>query len=278
MGLLTVLNSGFESGGVVSRLQNTRHGGYEEVTFPTYAPRALAGIGRLAETLEDRAILIFMARKLREERVERFSSSRLEADAQALRDQCYTWALTHAADIAEVYEAGTFPSLDGLDDRAQDLWEPLISIALLADEEADAEGEMSEFAKTLTALALDLADVRDEGDSVTAKLIAELLHIVEVEGREAFTPTELRERLNLRGFNWIKSTKFLAGLLNPLGFVSTPGKVQIEGRWKSVRRYHLRKQDLNDLHHRYGASEEPSGGAEPSGESDSSTDGDGDDE
>ena len=276
--LLAVLNSGFESGGVVTRLLKTRHGDYEEISFPTYAPRGLAGISRLAETLEDRAILLFMARKLREEKVERFSPSRLQTEAQALRDKCYTWALIRSADLAEVYDAGIFPILEGLDDRARDLWEPLISIALLADAEAVADGGKPEFANELAALALDLAGVRDEGDSVTAKLIETLLATVKMHGREAFTPTELFIHLKGRGFDWIKSTRSLAGLLNPLGFVSTPDKVQIEGRWKSARLYHLRKQDLNDLYHRYCASEDSSRGQESSRKGDSCNDNDRDPE
>ncbi len=256
-GLLQVLNSRFERGGVVTRLQKTRDGQYEEVKFPTYAPLALAGINQLEDTLEDRALMIFMARKLRTERVERFSPGRLETEAQELRDACYTWALTHAADLAEVYEANAFPGLDGLDDRAKDLWESLLSIALLADVEAQEAGETADFAKTLAALARDLSGVRDEGDTITVRLVEALEAIVEEEQREVFTPTELLKFINAReGSDWPGSTKALAGLLNPLGLVARHDKIPVEGRRKTVRHYHLDGDLLADLSRRYGSPEE----------------------
>ncbi len=251
-GLLQILNSGFEKGGVVTRLQKTKDGAFEEVSFPTYAPRALAGISRLEETLEDRGILIFMARKGRGETTERFSPGRLETEVQELRDACYTWALTHAADLDEVYEAVAFPSAEGLDDRARDLWEPLLSVALLADAEAQEAGQPADFANTLTALALDLSGVRDEADTTTAKLIEAVVAIVKEEQRETFTPSELLKLLKAReGFEWLKSTRALAGMLNPLGLVSRYDKIPDGERRKTVRQYHLSKDLFEDLRHRY---------------------------
>ncbi len=255
-GLLQVLNSRFERGGVVTRLQKTRDGQFEEIKFPTYAPLALAGINQLEDTLEDRTLLIFMARKLKSEKVERFSPGRLETEAQELRDACYTWALTHAADLAEVYEANAFPSLDGLDVRARDLWESLLSIALLADVEAQEAGETADFAKTLAALARDFSGVRDEGDTTTARLVEALQAIVEEEQREVFTPTELLKFINAKGgSDWLRSTKALAGLLNPLGLMARHDKIPVEGRRKTVRHYHLGGDLLADLWRRYGSPE-----------------------
>ncbi len=256
-GLLQVLNSRFERGGVVTRLHRTRDGQFEEVKFPTYAPLALAGINQLADTLEDRGLVIFMARKLRSEPVARFTPGRLEGEAQELRDACYIWALTHAADLAEVYEADAFPALDTLDDRARDLWESLLSVALLADAEATEAGEQADFAKILVALARNLSAVRDEGDTMTAKLVEALEAIVEEEQREVFTPTELVKFINAReGSDWPGSTKALAGLLTPLGLVARHDKIPVEGRRKTVRHYHLDRDLLVDLRRRYGSPEE----------------------
>lgn len=251
-GLLAVLNSGFERGGSVARLEK-RGDRFEEITFPTYAPRALAGINRLAETLEDRSIILFMARKLRSERTERFSPGRLAAEAQTLRDSCYTWTLSHAADLAEVYEADGFPGMQALDDRARDLWEPLVSIAMLADAEAEGSG----FAETLIALAGGLSGVRDEGETTTAKLIEALGEILKAEGRESYTPTELLHLLQGHGFDWLKSTRALAGLLHPLGFFATKRR----NVKHVVRAYCLSDNSLTDLRIRYGdASETPEEG------------------
>lgn len=245
-GLLAVLNGGFERGGAVQRLEK-RGDRFVEVSYPTYCPRALAGIARLAETLEDRSIIVFMSRKLKQEPVERFSPGRLEEEAQRLRDACYTWALTHAAELAEVYD-GEFPELQALDDRARDLWEPLLAIARLADGEADHSGRPESLASTLVSLAHDLAGVRDEGDTTTVKLIEALEAIVGAEGRGVFTPSELLDLLRARDLEWVKSSKALAGLLNPLGLVST-------WRWnggKSARAYVVTPNHVADLKARYG--------------------------
>ncbi len=250
-GLLSVLNSGFERGGTVTRLQKVGEE-FKEVTFETYCPRALAGITRLAETLEDRSLIVFMTRRLKSEPIERFSPGRLEGDAQRLRDACYIWALTHAADLAEVYE-GEFPELQALDDRARDLWEPLLAIALLADAEAGHLGEPGSLASTLVALAHDLSGVRDEGDTTTVKLLEALTNLVETEGRESFTPSDLLKRLQDQGFEWLKTTKALAGLLNPLGIVSGKKRDGV----KIIRAYALRLRVLRELQARYG--EEPAG-------------------
>ncbi|MBI3988826.1 MAG: DUF3631 domain-containing protein [candidate division NC10 bacterium] len=185
-----------------------------------------------------------MTRKLRSEPVERFSPGRLEGEAQALRDRCYTWALTHAAELAEVYEADDFPGLEDLDDRARDLWEPLLSIALLADAEA---GEGGGFAETLSSLARDLSGVRDEGDTVIPTLISALGAIVQVEERETFTPSELLKLLQAKGFEWVKSTRSLAGLLNPLGLFASMRRNGAKVR----RAYVLSQAVLDDLRARY---------------------------
>lgn len=252
-GLLAVLNSGFERGGAVQRLEK-RGDRFMEISYPTYCPRALAGIARLAETLEDRSIIVFMSRKLKQEPVERFSPGRLEEEAQRLRDACYTWALTRAADLTEIYE-GEFPELQALDDRARDLWEPLLAIAMLADAEADRLGTpkvsastSERLASTLVTLAHHLSGVRDEGDTTTVKLIEALDAIVEAEGRDIYTPSELLELLRARNLEWVKSPKALAGLLNPLGLVSN-------WRWqggKSARVYVVTPTLLADLKARYG--------------------------
>ena len=96
--------------------------------------RVLAGINRLANTLEGRSITIFMERKLRSEKIERFSRARNFDAMQSVRDKLYIWALTHAADLAQVYDAvDGFSAMEDLGDRERDLWESLASITLLCD-------------------------------------------------------------------------------------------------------------------------------------------------
>jgi hypothetical protein len=257
-GLLAVLNSGFEQGGSVLRLEKDRAGNFVEVCFETYCPRALAGINRLADTLDDRVILLFMHRKLADERTERFSPSRLEPEAQALRDRCYLWALTHAQELHEVYEAAdrVFTAMDGLDDRARDLWEPLVSIAALIDRES--EDASLPCTTDLIGLAKDLALTREGAadNSTTVQVVKALQEIVKDQrvgsSQSALqdiilSPTEL-VRLVREQLGWERlSPKGLATLLNPLGLISRSTRQEE----KIIRAYHLKAQDLTDLCERY---------------------------
>ncbi len=189
-GLLAVLNAGFQRGGDVTRME--KHGEkFVDVKYPTYAPRVLAGIKKLAETLEDRSITIIMQRKRKDQKTERFSPRRLKAETQGMKDRCYVWALTYAADVAPIYEDGDFPELSALDDRAKDLWEPLMTIAYLADQEAINAGNPADYVERLKALAEKLCEVREEGEDDTEKLIRALIGITQEQGRTDFTPTEL---------------------------------------------------------------------------------------
>jgi Protein of unknown function (DUF3631) len=257
-GLLSVLNSGFEANGTVQRQVKDANGNFVGVNFETFAPYAIAGINRTTDTLEDRSIVVLMQRKLSREKVERFSPSRLEDEVQALRDRCYIWALTHASDLSAVYDQADkyFSALDALDDRARDLWEPLVSITAVADaERGDGQQTLTE---ELTALACVLSQVRDgtTEDSIAMLVVKALQTILAlkrheglVESTEAVTlaPTDLASLLKGQ-LGWEKlSPRTLATLVNPLGFYSKHTRDGERGR-----RYHLTEEALAELSARYG--------------------------
>jgi putative DNA primase/helicase len=160
-GLLAVLNSGFEQGGSVARMEKTAAGNYRDVSYETYCPRALAGLKKLVEALANRAIQITMQRKLKREKLERFSPPRLAHEAQRLRDRCYLWALTQAADIAEIYDEADHPFHERpeLDDGARDLWEPLFALVSIAD--ASRDEAALPLTTELMSLAKALGTVRE---------------------------------------------------------------------------------------------------------------------
>lgn len=250
--LLSILNSGFESGGCVTRMER-RGEKFVEVSYPTYCPRVLAGINRLANTLEGRAITIFMERKLRAEKVERFSRVKIFNAMKSTRDRLYIWALSHAGDLAETYEAiDNFPALDGLGDRERDLWEPLVSIALLCDAE---NGEERTLTNELCKLALDLSKIRAELDTASVMQVLETLEEV-LNGRDEvkITPTELLQRFkDSPYFEWLKSAKGLAGQLGPLGIISNSHRHPETG--KTMRLYKILAETINDCRERYGGEE-----------------------
>jgi putative DNA primase/helicase len=149
--------------------------------YSTWAPIALALIGRLADTLADRAIEIRMRRKLEGETV-----SRLRGDADAvyrdLRRRCSRWATDHVETLR-----GADPSLpDGLSDRAADNWRPLVAIADLAG------GEWPERARA-AALALSGVDVIEDG-SARVMLLSDLRDLFGELG-ERLTSAAIVERL-----------------------------------------------------------------------------------
>ena len=93
-------------------------------TFSCWCPKAIATIGHLPDTLADRCILIRMQRKTSKERCERLKN----LDATAIRRQCVRFVLDHQAEIAAAR-----PQIPpGLNDRAADIWEPLLVLADLA--------------------------------------------------------------------------------------------------------------------------------------------------
>jgi hypothetical protein len=95
--------------------------------FSTYCPKAFGLIGKLTATLTDRSICIPMRRKLRTERVERLRRRDNEEHAR-LRQQCLRWANDNADALAKAPSA----VFDKLNDRANDFWEPLFTIATAA--------------------------------------------------------------------------------------------------------------------------------------------------
>lgn len=93
------------------------------VTIPTFAMAALAGIGAMPDTIEDRAVVVHMRRRASGERVEPYRSRRDRTPLRALADRLTAWL---RSDLAVLEQAEpTMP----VEDRAADTWEPLIVVA-----------------------------------------------------------------------------------------------------------------------------------------------------
>jgi putative DNA primase/helicase len=151
-----VLNSGHRRSGEVIRVREGRDGALEPVAFSTWAPVAIAMIGKLPGTLEDRAIRIAMRRRAAGEVVERWRCDRLERFAPLVR-KAARWAADHGGRLAEVEPE--VPS--ALHDRAADNWRPLLAIA-------DAAG--GEWPKLARAAALALSGGEDADSYATMVL------------------------------------------------------------------------------------------------------------
>jgi hypothetical protein len=252
--LISVLNVGFERGGVVTRLER-RGERFVEAPYEVYAPRVLAGIAGLKDTLEDRALPLFMLRKRRNETVARLSRA-TEVEAQALRQACGLACLTGIARIVSAYEeAPALLEREGIDDRAVDLWSPLVAVSRVADLE-----DRGRRTRELLDAARELGAAReaDAESGMTARLLDALEAVRAAQG-ETITPADLLTALRARsGWEWLTSSRRLAGLLHPIGIT----RRQL---WNGGRRrwcYGLDAGQLADLRARYGAGGEDTA-AEP---------------
>jgi hypothetical protein len=94
--------------------------------IPTFAMAALAGIGAMPDTIEDRAVVIRMRRRGPGEHVAPYRHKRDAPALALLRQRLKTWIRANGNTL----EAAA-PDMP-LEDRAADTWEPLIAVADLA--------------------------------------------------------------------------------------------------------------------------------------------------
>ncbi|WP_067502251.1 DUF3631 domain-containing protein [Actinoplanes sp. TFC3] len=118
-----LLNAGHQRGRPTIRWN---HQSRELERIPTFAMAALAGIGSMPDTIEDRAVIVKMRRRTASEKVAPFRSKR---DGPALRQLASDLASWLRPNLTELENAE--PEMP-LEDRAADTWEPLIAVADLA--------------------------------------------------------------------------------------------------------------------------------------------------
>ena len=119
-----VLNSGHNRRSA-NILRVVEEGGKHVVKrFPTWAPKAIAMIKDLPDTLQDRSVAIRLRRKLPGEAVARFRADKVR-HLEDINRRCARWA----ADNLEALRAIDADTPDGLHDRAADNWRFLLGIA-----------------------------------------------------------------------------------------------------------------------------------------------------
>jgi hypothetical protein len=176
-----VLNTGHRRGGrsTVCAGQGANIGFKD---FSTFCPKAIAGIGKLPDTVADRAIPVRLARRAPGERVDRFRRREVEPQAQQLRHR-----IKALAEVAEALLEDARPALpDELNDRAWDGVEPLLAIADLAG------GDWPGLARAACVELFGCGQVEDE--SIGVRLLSD---IYEVFGdADRLTTAELLAGLN----------------------------------------------------------------------------------
>jgi putative DNA primase/helicase len=125
-----ILNSGHTKAAAHVIRNVEINGEHKPRRFSTWAPKAIATIRELADTLEDRAIVLMLQRKPRGAKVERLRK-RDSDEFAVLRRKAGRWAKDNFSKLAD-----PDPKIpDVLNDRAADNWRPLLAIADLANGE-----------------------------------------------------------------------------------------------------------------------------------------------
>ncbi len=174
-----ILNAGFRRGGVTSVcVGQGANLSYRD--FPVFSPKAIAGIGKLPDTIADRAVPIELRRRRRGENVERFRQRKVEPDAVPLHSAAAAWSEANLTALADAEPE--------LDDRAQDIVEPLLAIAEAVG------GEWPDRARR-AAVALLTGEHRDDAESLGVRLLRDIRSTFDAEGADRLTTGKLLEQL-----------------------------------------------------------------------------------
>jgi len=251
--VLAILNSGFERSGTVPRSERTGNN-WEVKEYPVYGPKAFAGLENLADTLSSRSFSIQMQRA---PKMPRLCLRRLSPQLERIRTNLQFWADKQEQEVFAMYDQlpHELPELAGRDDRFQDIAEPLMVLAFLADAECSSEGEVT--ARLLAGI--NCAAGRREPSKRERDLLV-FLEVVEARLNgvaEFFVPSQdlltfCREREEFSGW---ESTKALAGFLKHFDLTSrSNGK---------ARGYDLTQDWVASWRERYRLSTGPSHDGEP---------------
>lgn len=232
--LRALLNAGHRRGARVPRCLGT---GTTFVEFDVFCPKVIAGIGTLPDTVADRSIPIRLARRRRDEEVERFLIRDVEPIAKELKERVTSWAEQHGPDLLDA-----IPEMpEQLSDRMQEGSEGLVAIADSLSRGDDARDAL---------VYLLTAERLDSQETWQVRLLADLRTIFEskkYEREAGIFSAQIIEELHLmaeRG--WADyygrgiAPKDLASLLGHYDIHS--GQVRMRNRTKTKKGY--KRDDL----------------------------------
>lgn len=180
-----ILNSGLtRDSAYVVRCVGEQH---TPTRFSTWGAKALCGIGRLHDTLADRSVTLRLRRKGATERTENVR----HADPllwEELKSRIARWV----DDNREVIRLSRSLPIEGLGDRANDCWEPLLAIADVAGEEWPNHARNA---------ALSLSGVDADTPGISVRLLADI-RCVMGNRKVIFTAGLLRALVVIPGAPW----------------------------------------------------------------------------
>lgn len=225
-----LLNAGFRKGNTVGRTVGPMHSPQQ---FPVFAPAILAGIGRMPDTIEDRAVVIVMKRRKSSEHVDPFRFRHDVPILNELRDELAVWSKSVSPDIPD-----TMP----VHDREADTWEPLIAVA------DTAGGRWPKLARA-ACREMCKASGDDDSDQLPTQLLADIREVFNgMSHVEFLMSTVLCDALrNIEGAPWASMD------LNPtrLGMRLGEHRIRAHRRPDGDRKRGYSRADFNDVWERH---------------------------
>ena len=149
--------------------------------FNTWGAKAISGIGHVADTLMDRAVVLELRRKLPHEEVERVRYAEPDLFSN-LRSKLARFA----DDYSERVRLARPDLPPSLNDRAQDNWEPLLAIALVAG---------GDWLQIGTRAALKLSGSESAAQTIGTELLSDIKEVFEMKGVSRISTADLIKEL-----------------------------------------------------------------------------------
>jgi hypothetical protein len=229
-----IVNAGHQRGRPYTRWDPT-HRRLDQCA--TFAMAALAGIGDMPGTVEDRAVIVTMRRRAPGEQVTPFRRRRHAPGLLDLRDRLHEWVRANQAKLQDAD-----PELP-VEDRAADCWEPLAAVA-------DAAGGRWPGLARDACRAMTAAAAGDMEGSFGERLLADLRSVFG-NAPALWTATIIEKLAKLDEAPWGDyygqriTDRGVAKLLRPYGVRSRDVKLG------DVVRKGYRREDLYDAWQRY---------------------------
>lgn len=213
---------------------------HEPKLFSTWAPKIIAGIGGLAETVMDRSIVVTMKRKGPGQSIQKVTNVHRAVMAEQTR-KLMRWAIDYGERLKRVN-----PDVPRLgNDRLEDNWFPLLAIADLLG------GDWPTLARDAMKSFSDVQE--DESNGVI--LLKDIAGIFEARRVSIISSSSLVDSLvELEDSPWSEwwkgkpiTPRQLARLLKPFGV--KPDSRRVNGHSGTVKGY--RKSDFDDAFLRY---------------------------
>jgi len=206
-----IINAGYKLGATVPHCVGDDH---HVKYFEVYSPKCLAGINGLGDVTEDRCITVVMFRPPFTDTRQNISVDQNDPAWEKIRDGFYRLPISYASKVMDGFDPSRLPHW--LTARDKELWEPLLRIAAVVDEESGKKNLFDD------VLALAKKSVKAKGLSFETDEILEVLE-TELDGENSMKirPGELVEELE-ESLNTKVSSQWVGDRLRTLGFKKCP--------------------------------------------------------